>query len=371
MTSYLLAARNGDWETMQSYLNTDENLKYSVDETSKKIAAVLLIENNHIEVLRAMLHRGAAVTYRPAPHREPWFNKFASTESLGSIATRLGNIDAVKALAVVDQQLFGTWRFDTILVVAARHNQHDMVEWLMDVAYMAPGQHLFLDVVDIGHLPLARWMMSTGRAGIDEFTAVMRAASDRRWKLLSILLEICDPDFTSADHRGKTFWDIVDWRALVIIHADNVDEIAFMAALRKKVVVPENVTRLMRNANMYTSENYLRAAREANWSHMSGCLDEDFPLRKSVDSDSKSAAMLIIDSGIHLSLLTRLDGRSALFHSDGYPGASRNATMRKLCIYVADTMNLDSIRKLIGMGGDKLVEYLVRYIAHFGGLEIM
>jgi hypothetical protein len=367
-SSYLLAARNGDWKTMRSYLDIDENVKYSVDETSKKTAAVLAIENNHIDLLRAMLDREVALFYVTAH----WFDQMDSIELLGDFAASLGNIDAIEALATVNHEIFESWNLCDILLVAARHNQRDLIQWLIDFDHIVPGKDLLLTTIDSGHLPLAKWMMSTGRAGIEEFTAVMHAASLEKWKIFPDLLEVCDPDFASVDSSGNTFWDIIDWRALVTIHVDNVNVLAFMAALRQKVpVFPENVTRLMSYANTYTSDNYLRAASEGDWSHMSVCLDEYFPLFKSVDSDRKSAAILIIDSGVDLSLLTCLDIRGALFHPDLYPGASRKSTLNKLCTYAAATMRLDSLRLLIDMGDDDLLENLVLHIARFGGLEIM
>jgi hypothetical protein len=195
--SYLLAAQNGDWQTMEPYLDIDENVKYSVDETTKKTAVVIVIENNHIEVLRAMLHRKVAVSYVPAPHREsPWSNQSDCTRSLGDHAARLGNIDTIKALAAVDGGLFNTWRTDNILVVAVRHNRRDLIEWLIDFGRMAPGRNLLLVPFNSGHLPLARWLLSTGRAGIDDFVVVMRSTS-----LLDGWRQFCWGSRTA--HRGQ------------------------------------------------------------------------------------------------------------------------------------------------------------------------
>jgi hypothetical protein len=368
--SYLLAAKNGDWESMVKFLNINENIKFSVDVKTKKTAAVLVIENNHIEVLRSMLQRGAAVSYEPASHRDsPLLDQIDSTLLLGQLAASLGNIDAIEALGAVDNEIYATWSYDNILNVAARNNQRDLIEWLIDFAHMNIGYNLLSIAVDSGHLSLAKWMRSTGRAGVSDIEAVMLVARDKNWKLLSILLDICDPDFNSVDNKGNTFWDIVDWRDLVTVYKDSVDVITFMATLREKVIFPENVTRLMRNANIYTSESYLRAARDGNWSHMSTCLDEYFPLFKSEDVDGKSAAMLVIDSETHVNILSSLDKRRALY----YPscGFSRTYTMKKLCMYAADTMKVASIRELFGVGGDIFAEGLVLDFANIGGLEIM
>jgi hypothetical protein len=208
----------------------------------------------------------------------------------------------------------------------------------------------------------------TGRAGIDKFTPVIRAARSKNWKILSGLLEICTPNFALVDDSNQTFWDIIDWRALVTVHADNMHVNAFLKILRDEKVVSEHITRLIENATTYTSENYLRAAREANWSYMSTCLDEYFPLFESVDSDGKSAAMHIIDSGTrqHLSLLA---GRDALFAVAGT--TPRTNILKTLCIYAADTMKVDSIRILIELGGDDLLHKLVVHFTTYGGLKMM
>jgi hypothetical protein len=365
--AYFLAAKNGDWQTMESYLDIDENVKYIVDPTTKKPAAIIVIENNHIEVLRAMLDRGVALYhFKGGPYVQS-----TSVLLLAELAASLGNINAIKVLAAVDDEVLDNSRSrnDNILVVAAKHNQRDLVEWLIDSGHMVPGPYLFLDIVNRGHLPLARWLMSTGRAGIDDFTAVMSAARDEDWKLLTNLLDICDhPDIGSLDDRGETFWNIIDWRALVTVHADNKDVLNFLDVLQDKVVLPKHVTRLMATAKIYTRKSYLGAARDLNWPLMSACLDEYFPLLESVDSVGKSAAMLIIDSGTRtpLSLLTRLNDRGALYYPHDY-----RESLIMLCIYAADTMKVDSIRELIGIGGDDLVTRLVEYVTDVGGLEIM
>jgi hypothetical protein len=146
-----------------------------------------------------------------------------------------------------------------------------------------------------------------------------------------------------------------------------MDVTHFLEVLRDRVVFPENVTRLMGTAKIYTSETYLCAVRESNWSLMSVCLDEYFPLYENEDSDGKSAAILIIDSETNLSLLTYLDDRDALF----YPEGLRCNGMIELCIYVERTMKVDSMRKLIGMGGDQFVDDLILHVAFRGGLRFV
>jgi hypothetical protein len=370
MSSYLLAARNGDWQTMLSYLNIDENVKFSVDETTNKTAAVLAIENNRIDVLRAMLDRGVAL-YR---ERSRWYDQLGSAVLLGHLAASLGNIDAIKALVDVNDRILDDSRHDNILVIAAQHNQRDLVEWLIDVANMYPDENLVLDIINRGYISLASWLMSTERADIDELSALILAAHGKHWKFLSGLLEICDLDLSEVNEDGETFWDVIDWRALVTVHANNKDAIGFLETLRENVLVPESVTRLMRNANIFTNESYLSAAKEANWSHMSACLDEYFLLSKSIGSDRKSAAMLIIDSGnrAHLSILTKLNNRGALFHVDEHSEDDHNFSVIHLCIYAAETAKVDSTRILIAIGGDILVQHLAMHFADYdGGLEIM
>jgi hypothetical protein len=92
-----------------------------------------------------------------------------------------------------------------------------------------------------------------------------------------------------------------------------------------------------------------------------------------MDADRKSAAMIIIESGNHTSLLVQMNSRNALYHTKDWsthPDALRRTTLQHLSRYAAERRNLDAITVLIDLT-DHMVEHVAQHVAFGGRLEVL